>query len=536
MKTAVIIGAGPAGLTAAYELLTRTDIQPVVLEASPHYGGISRTVVYRGNRMDIGGHRFFSKSSRVMQWWLDRLPLQKTTDEAFSIHYQGQSQSCTGDGDRDPDLTDRVMLVRPRKSRIYWRRSLYDYPLSLSGDTIRKMGLGRMGRAGASYLWASARPIRPERTLEDFLINRFGRELYLTFFKSYTEKVWGVPCHEIPSAWGAQRIKGLSIRKAIVHALSAKRKGNGAADIAQKHVETSMIERFLYPKFGPGQMWEVTAEEVRHLGGEIYMQHKAVGFVVEGNRLVEVVARDDEGKEIRIAADYVFSSMPVKSLVAGLRTDVPAHCREIADALPYRDFITIGLLVNRMKLEDQQGEPVRDNWIYIQEPDVKIGRLQIFNNWSPYLLADRSKTWLGLEYFCYDTDEMWRRPDEQLVDMGCRELAQIGIIDSKEAIDGCVVRVKKTYPAYFGSYNEFDRVREFLDRFENLFCIGRNGQHRYNNQDHSMLCAMIAVDNILAGVKDKSAVWEVNTEEEYHEESNANRVTDKESAAREMAA
>ncbi|MBI4581317.1 MAG: NAD(P)/FAD-dependent oxidoreductase [Planctomycetes bacterium] len=518
MKTAVIIGAGPAGLTAAYELLTRTDVKPVVLEASPFFGGISRTAVYRGNRMDIGGHRFFSKSSRVMQWWLDRMPLEKTDDNTFAIRYQGRAQAMAGNGELDPDQVDRVMLVRPRKSRIYWRRNLYHYPLSLSADTVRKMGVARMAKAGASYAWASTFPVKPETTLEDFLINRFGRELYLTFFKSYTEKVWGVACHEIPADWGAQRIKGLSIRKALAHAL-AKRRNKGNGDITQKSTETSLIERFLYPKFGPGQMWEITAEEVRRLGGEILMEHRATEFCVEGNRIVEVVARDRSGHETRLAADYVFSSMAIKDLFAGLRTPVPEECRRIAETLPYRDFITVGLLVDGMKLEDDQGGPVRDNWIYIQEPDVKIGRLQVFNNWSPYLVADRSKTWLGLEYFCYETDDIWSWPDEKLVAFGRDELARIDIIDPADAIDGCAIRVKKTYPAYFGSYNRFGELRQFLDRFENLYCVGRNGQHRYNNQDHSMLCAMIAVDHIAAGITDKAAVWDVNTEEEYHEEA-----------------
>ncbi len=522
MKTAVIVGAGPAGLTAAYELLTRTDIKPIVLEASPHLGGISRTAVYRGNRMDIGGHRFFSKSSRVMQWWLERLPLQHTDDDTFSIHYKGCSRPVAGDdlqpdeSPLDPDKVDRIMLVRPRKSRIYWRRNLFNYPLSLSGDTIRKMGILRMAKAGMSYMRAAALPIKPERTLEEFLINRFGRELYATFFKSYTEKVWGVPCQEIPADWGAQRIKGLSIRKALAHALRKGRKAGG--DIGQKAVETSLIERFLYPKYGPGQMWEVTADEVRRLGGEIHMQTKATRFRVEGNRLVEVTAQDATGEARQIPTDFVFSSMPIKELVAGLQTNVPDSCRQIAEALPYRDFVTIGLLVNKMKLEDDQGGPVRDNWIYIQEPDVLIGRLQIFNNWSPYLVADQSKTWLGLEYFCYENDDLWRRSDEELVQLGRNELGKIDIINPADAIDGCAIRVKKTYPAYFGSYNKFGEVRKYLDTFENLYCIGRNGQHRYNNQDHSMLCAMIAVDNILEGIIDKTSVWDVNTEEEYHEE------------------
>ena len=505
---AVIVGAGPAGLTAAYELLTRTDVKPVVLEESDGMGGISRTVVSKGNRIDIGGHRFFTKSDRVMQWWLERLPVETDPLDPSAEHPNAPNHPRA-----DPD---RVMLVRQRKSRIYWRRRLFDYPLTLSADTIRKLGFLHLSKVGLSYLRSAALPIRPETTLEEFLINRFGRVLFKTFFKAYTEKVWGVPCHQIPADWGAQRIKRLSIRQAIRHALSRAKKS--PSDVRQKDTETSLIERFLYPKLGPGQMWETVAQQVRDLGGRILTQHRAVKFHKEGKRITDVLAEDRRsGQTVRFPADYVFSSMPVKDLAAGLGPDVPQPCREIAAALPYRDFITVGLLASRFNLQDEDGRLATDNWIYIQDPDVQVGRLQIFNNWSPWLVADPTKVWLGLEYFCYETDPIWSSPDETLIDLGKTDLARIGLLDPRDLLHGCVIRMPKAYPAYFGSYSRFHEVRRYLDGIENLFCIGRNGQHRYNNQDHSMLCAMTAVDS-LCGLADKSAIWNINVETQYHEE------------------
>lgn len=516
-RTAVIIGAGPAGLTAAFELLRRTDIHPVVLEQSDAIGGIAQTSSYKGNRIDLGGHRFFSKSDRVMEWWLARMPLQRTADPAFMIGYQGQSRAVgAGEAGPAPEATDRVMLVRERRSRIYWRRQLFEYPLRFSLDTVRKMGPIRMVKAGVSYLRAAAFPIRPEKTLEQFLINRFGRELYHTFFQAYTEKVWGVPCREIPADWGAQRIKGLSITRALAHAIA--RPFRRGADVGQKGTETSLIEKFLYPKYGPGQMWEIVADDVRQGGGEVHTGVRVTGFRVEAGRIVEVHAQPRSGGDsLHVPADFVFSSMPIDELVRGLGDAVPTDVRAIAEGLVFRDFFTVGLLVHRLRLTDPGGGPVRDNWIYIQEPDVLVGRLQIFNNWSPYLVADPSKTWLGLEYFCNASDEIWSRPDARLIELGRDELAKINIIDAKEAIDGCVIRMRKTYPAYFGAYARFGAVRTALDRFENLFCIGRNGQHRYNNQDHSMLTAMLAVDYLVDGRPPKAAIWDVNVEQDYHE-------------------
>jgi len=527
-QTAVIVGAGPAGLAAAHELLERTSIAPVVLEASELMGGIARTVCYRGNRIDIGGHRFFSKSDRVMEWWLRFLPLQALPEGQARIAYQNRWRTVSSGSDGngagpDPERDDRVMLLRPRKSRIYYRRKLFEYPIQLTPDTLKKLGLLRSARIGFSYLRAAAFPIKPEENLEQFFVNRFGRELYLTFFKDYTEKVWGTPCHEISASWGAQRVKGLSIAKALSHfAKSALRGVTGQAkrgDIAQKGTETSLIEQFLYPKLGPGQMWDEVAAAVRSKGGRVLTGWRVEGIETAGERVVAVQARNlATGSVERFAADWFFSTMPIRELVRALDAPPPADVAAIAEGLLYRDFVTVGLLLDRLLLTEPDGSLVRDNWIYIQEPDVLVGRLQIFNNWSPWMVADPSKVWVGLEYFCDEGDELWSRSDDELIELAKTELARIRIADPAAVRDGTVLRMPKTYPAYFGTYDRFDELRGWLDRFENLFLVGRNGMHRYNNQDHSILAAMTAVDNIVAGRADKSNLWEVNTEEEYHEE------------------
>lgn len=518
--TAVIIGAGPAGLTAAYELLTRTGIKPIVLEQSDMLGGLSRTVQYKGNRIDIGGHRFFSKSDWVMQWWRDMLPVQKLDGQAVTISYQRQSRDVTPQPGPDPEHVDRVMLVRSRKSRIYFLRKFFDYPISLSKRTLLNLGLVRVIKIGFSYVKIRLFPIRDEQNLEQFFINRFGRELYRTFFQSYTEKVWGVPCQEISAAWGAQRIKGLSISKAILHVL--KKPFQRKDDLAQKGRETSLIEQFLYPKHGPGQMWETCGERITARGGRIVLNADVQRVLIDGHRITGVEAVDARtGEKTVYRGDYYFSTMPIKDLIRGIVGEVPANVRQISAGLIYRDFITVGLLLKKLKVYDDS-EPgqklLKDNWIYIQEPDVLVGRLQIFNNWSPYLVADRSKVWVGLEYFCYDTDGLWKLSDEKMTELARQELAKIGIIEPSDVLDSTVIHMPKTYPAYFGTYDRFDEVRAYLDRFENLLLIGRNGQHRYNNQDHSMLAAMTAVENIIAGRTDKANIWAVNAEQEYHEE------------------
>ena len=525
MQQAIIIGAGPAGLTAAFELCERTNIHPVVLERSQYMGGISRTVNYKGNRIDIGGHRFFSKSDRVMDWWLRFLPLQAMPAET-NITYHQNTREITGSPlGPDPAIEHKVMLVRQRRSRIYFMRKLFEYPISITPDTIAKLGPLKMLRIGSSYLLAAACR-RPERSLEDFFINRFGRELYLTFFKSYTEKVWGVPCNQISAEWGAQRIKGLSIYKTILHAAKRMNPLVKKAGIAQKNTETSLIERFLYPKFGPGQMWDEVAQQVTCRGGEIL-----TGWSVEkieqngGRRILGIWARNvNTGELRRFNGDYFFSTMPVKELGDSMEPKPPSEIQAIASGLQYRDFVTVGLLCNRLKLADKsngESKTVSDNWIYIQEPDVRVGRLQIFNNWSPYLVSDPSKMWIGLEYFCCQNDDLWNMGDGALIEFAKGELAKINIVDPTDVIDGTVLRMPKTYPAYFGTFREFPRVIEWADRFDNLFLIGRNGMHKYNNQDHSMLAAMTAVDNIIAGIRNRDNLWSLNTEMEYHEEKAA---------------
>ena len=517
-KQAVIIGAGPAGLTAAYEFVTRTGIVPIVLELSEAMGGISRTIQYKGNRIDIGGHRFFSKSDRVMNWWLQIMPLEATPG-AQSISYQQKTRTIEGSATGpDPKTTDTVMLVRKRKSRIYFLRQFFDYPIKLTGDTISKLGPAKMARIGTSYMWSVLFPIKNEQNLEQFFMNRFGRELYLTFFKSYTEKVWGVPCNEISAAWGAQRIKGLSITKTLQHLFKQIGGKKKQADLAQKDVETSLIEQFMYPKHGPGQMWEEVAEKVKARGGQILTSWRVIRIVTQGDRVTGVEAKNRTTGETKLfEGDYFFSTMPIRELINALDVKVPAEIQAISDGLVYRDFITVGLLLNKLKITEADGSPIQDNWIYVQEPDVQVGRLQIFNNWSPYLVADPTKVWVGLEYFCYDTDPIWKLTDEKMIELAKHELEKIGIIDSSDVIDATVIRVPKTYPAYFGTYDQFDRIIEHFDQYKNMFLVGRNGMHKYNNQDHSMLTAMMSVDNIIEGRENKQNIWDVNTEVDYHE-------------------
>jgi protoporphyrinogen oxidase len=521
-KTAVIIGAGPAGLTAAYELLTKTDIKPIVLEASDSLGGISRTVEYKGNRIDIGGHRFFSKSDRVMQWWQSFMPIQgKPSREELQLGVDTHEKYAKSVSGPDPEKVDLVMLLRQRLSRIFFLRRFFDYPVTLSVATVLGLGPLRMMRIFFSYLRARLAPIRPEKSLEDFFINRFGRELYLTFFKDYTEKVWGRACSEIKPEWGAQRVKGLSITKTLLHALKSMVKVRPRS-LSQKDTETSLIEQFLYPKLGPGQLWEEVARQVRERGGEVLLEQRVVSIRHEGGKVLEVEAKG-HGGSATYRGDFFISTMPVKDLVAGICPAAPTEVAAIASELPYRDFITVGLLLRQLRLKNRTAiktwrDVVPDNWIYIQERDVKVGRLQIFNNWSPYLVKDSDNVWVGMEYFCQEGDALWSMSDEQMKEFAASELEHIDIINKADLLDGVVLRVPKTYPAYFGAYEHFDVVRNYVDGFDNLFLVGRNGMHRYNNSDHSMLTAMLAVESIAHGGGGKAEIWSVNTEQEYHEQ------------------
>jgi protoporphyrinogen oxidase len=515
---AIIIGAGPAGLTAAIELQRHSEIKPVLIEAGPQVGGLSRTVRYKGNRMDIGGHRFFSKSDRVMQWWLDLMPVEAGPNGDGQLRYQGQRRDVPRESTApDPQTQDLVMLVRQRKSRIYFLRKFFDYPIRLSADTLRKMGVVRTFRAGVSYVISAVMPQREERSLEDFFINRFGKQLYLTFFKSYTEKVWGVPCDQISAEWGAQRIKGLSLTAVVLHFLKKAFSRRQSGDLAQRGTETSLIEKFLYPKLGPGQLWEHAADLVRKGGGEIHFGVHVDRIIVEGNKLISIEGIGPGGDRVTYAGDYFFSTMPVRELIRALSSDVPREVTAVSEGLVYRDFITVGLLVSKLSVTEKDGSPLKDNWIYIQEPDVLVGRLQIFNNWSPWLVASEEKVWIGLEYFCNDTDPLWKLSDDEMARFAIEEVARIGILKAEDVDDSHVVHVPKTYPAYFGSYDRFDVIRRYTDSFENLFLVGRNGMHKYNNQDHSMLTAMTAVENIVNGVLTKENIWAINTEMEYQE-------------------
>ncbi len=450
-KCAIIIGAGPAGLTAAYELITKTDIKPIIIEKTSDIGGISKTVVYNGNRMDIGGHRFFSKSDTVMKWWQEILPIQGRESG------NGERKTAFSTGGPDP-------------------------------------------------------------------VSRFGKELYETFFKDYTKKIWGVPCNEIAADWGAQRIKELSVSRTLLHEI--KSLYNRDKSIEQKNTDTSLIMHFMYPKLGPGQMWETVAKIIEERGGVIIKNAEVTGLKITEHQITELTYynRLTDTDEV-IKGDYYFSTMPVKDLINAMGSSVPAKVKQISNGLPYRDSITVGLLLNELKIKNETTIPtinkmVPDNWIYIQERDVKMARLQIFNNWSPYLVVDPTKVWIGLEYCCNEGDELWKKKDSDFIQFAIDELHHIDIIDKNEVVDCTMLRTLKTYPAYFGTYLKFNIIRDFTDSIDNLFLIGRNGMHKYYNQDHAMLTAIIAVNNIISEKKSKNNIWRINADEEYIESEN----------------
>lgn len=515
-KKVIIIGAGPAGLTAAYELVTKSgEYEVIVLEESNELGGISKTVNYKGNRMDMGGHRFFSKMPEVNEWWDKLLPMQGAP--SYDDLKLERTPTLAENGP-DPESGDRVMLNRGRVSRIFFDQKFYDYPIKLKMETFLNMGLWNDIVVVFSYL-KSAMFKREEKSLEDFYINRFGKKLYSMFFEHYTANLWGRHPSEIDASWGAQRVKGLSITAIIKDMFGKLLPGK-----KNRKVETSLIEEFKYPKLGPGQLWEIAADEFQKKGGTLLKNCKVTKIHKNAENIITGVSYESEGNEITLEADIVLSSMPVKDLVVGMN-DVPERELNIAKGLPYRDYITLGVLVPRLALKNKTkrktiGNIIPDNWVYVHDRSVTMGRFQVYNNWSPYMVKDIENTvWIGLEYFVTEGDNYWNMTEKEFADIAINEMVKIGLIESAEiVIDYHEEKVKKAYPAYFDTYSEMDTLVKYLSGIENLYCIGRNGQHRYNNLDHSMCTSFEAVKNILSGEKDKSNVWSVNTEKEYHEE------------------
>lgn len=515
MKKVYVIGAGPAGLTAAYELLRQSsDYEVIVLEESDAMGGISKTVNYKGNRMDMGGHRFFSKVPEVNEWWDKMLPRQGAP--AYDDIKLSRDVELAPNGP-DPEKEDRVMLKRGRVSRIYYDQKFFDYPISLKWETFANMGLATDIVAVFSYL-ASVVHKREEKSLEDFYINRFGRKLYSMFFERYTENLWGRHPSEIDPSWGAQRAKGLSVFAIIKDMFGKLLPGRN-----DRHVETSLIESFSYPKLGPGQLWDVTAEEIEKMGGTILRNCKVTNLHKDAQDHITSLTYENQGSRITVEGDIFISSMPVKDLVGGMN-DVPKHEATIAAGLPYRDYRTLGVLLRKLNLKNKTkiktiGNIVPDNWIYVHDRTVQIGRFQIYNNWSPYMVADLEHTvWVGLEYFCSEGDELWNMPEDRFSAFGISEMIKMGLIDSEaDVLDTHAESVRKAYPAYFDTYSEMDTLTAYLKSIDNLYCVGRNGQHRYNNIDHSMMTSFETVKNIVNGIENKDNIWNVNTEKEYHE-------------------
>ncbi len=472
----LIIGGGPAGLTAGYMLTKKSKLKTRILEANPVYvGGIARTEGYKGFLFDIGGHRFFTKSKEIEALWHEILP------EDF--------------------------IERPRVSRIYYRRKFYSYPLR-AVEALTNLGVIESGLCMLSYIGSRIRPIQPAKSFADWVTNKFGARLFRIFFKTYTEKVWGMSCDEISADWAAQRIKGLNLTRAVIAGLY-KSMGRKAVSRDGTVIKT-LIERFEYPRRGPGMMWETAAKKFQAQGGTLEMGIKALSFSWDAAQNLWVVTAEDHNKNPRTyRARQIISSAPMRDVVTAV-TPLPASAAQ-ARNLKYRDFITVAVMLD-------QPPSFNDNWIYVHDASVRVGRIQNFASWSPEMVP-QGRACLGLEYFCFEGDGLWTMSDTDLVELARKELAILGLASPKHIVDGCVVRQPKAYPVYDDAYRDIvNAIRtEFAERYPTLHFAGRNGMHKYDNQDHAMMTAILTVENIL-GHQPKYDVWSVNEDAEYHEE------------------
>lgn len=514
----VIIGGGPAGITAAFELSKEKEMQVTLVEKESYIGGISATLDFDGNKVDMGPHRFFTKSERVQKLWESVLPLQgaPAIDDIELEHNLPLSKLPDAP---NPEITDDVLLNRPRLTRIYYRKKFFDYPVSLSLNTLLGLGFTNVFMIGISYLMSCIFK-RKENSLEDFFINRFGTRLYETFFKDYTEKLWGVSCKDIPAEWGAQRVKGISVIRIVKEILGKLFLGKRF-----KTKQTSLIESFYYPKLGSGQMYKKMADIAEKNGADISLNSNVERINVENNRVKSVVINKN-GKKDEIICDNFISSMPVKELIAKINGEIPQRVADTAKNLPYRNVRLAAFLLKKLKLKNTTkiktyNNLIPDVWIYIQEKGVRAGRMEIINNFSPYLVSNnKNQVCITVEYFCSDTDDIWQQNDENFLDMALGELIQMNIAQKEDFIGRKSFKISKAYPAYFGSYKDFEIIKEYINSVENLYPVGRNGMHKYNNMDHSILTALETVDCIISPLNNKKSVWNVNTEQDYQEEKN----------------
>lgn len=497
-RKAIIIGAGAAGITAAYYLVLNSDIKPIIIEAENVIGGLAKTVNYDGILADIGPHRFFTKDEKVMDLWKQVLPLQGkgAKDDLLLNRYTDFK-----DGFADPETEEKVFLRRRRFSRIYYKNKFFDYPVKMNLRTVLNLGIWQTMLCGFSYI-KSVFIKRNEVSLEDFMINRFGKVLYKTFFEFYTQKVWGRHPKNISKEWGEQRIKGLSLLKTLLNKFS-------------RNKETSLVEEYFYPKYGAGQMWDEMAKVILERGGEIRLGAKVVGIELCDNKIKAISV---DGSPQEYCADYIISSMPVKDLICSMN-NVPKNVYEIAQGLPYRDYQLISYKVKNFKLKNETDWPTvnnicPDSWIYIQDRNVTVGRIYIPKNFSPYMASD--DTLICLEYFCDKGDKLWEMSDEEIFKYGLDELEKINALEPAAVERSYRLKVEKAYPAYFDTYKDFDKIKDYINSIDNLYLIGRNGQHKYNNMDHSVLSGIKAAEAIING-SDKCKLWDVNTEQSYQE-------------------